>query len=535
MPATLAVLDDIGVLPAVEAAGFVRKWGATMSWGRSSEPWSWYFKETNRRFPHSYQVWRPTFDAILLDHAADCGVAVHCGVAVAAVEAGGVTLAGGVREQAAMVVDASGQRALVASSRGLQEWDSAFRNLAVYGYFDGGRHLEAPDDGNIFIEATAHGWLWKIPLAGGVSSVGAVVDRDYGAGEIRRLGLDRFFSGQIASGARTRDLLDGAVARQGPNAVRDWSYCARSMVGDGFVLVGDAACFIDPLFSTGVHLAVSGAHLAAAYVTTALSTPHLRAAAGGSYERLYTNQYAHFRELAKLFYASNRTSDSYFWEARRIAGTPDDSPRAAFVRAVSGQTAAGYERSVLRHGVLPEHVPARAGGRNRRPARPAHATFGDDPGQAGLWSDCPGPTWSSATADSRWATSSTAPAATSCRSAPSSRASRTTRRAIRLPRSPNGSPAPTMPTPSAWRRPCLRRQNCSSPTASSPKPETHGIPVPHSVSEFHAHPTQNAYTRSRHIATETGARLWREQDPGTHETCGKAGTQAWKGLDTRNW
>ena len=354
MPATLAVLDDIGALPAVEAAGFVKKWGATMSWGRDAEPWSWYFKETNKRFPHAYQVWRPQFDQILLDHAADCGCAVHFGEAVTSVEAGAVKLAGGGRAEAAMVVDASGQRALVATSRGLKEWDSAFRNLAVYGYFDGGRHLDPPDDGNIFIEATAHGWLWKIPLAGGVSSVGAVVDRDYGAAQIRRVGLERFFSEQIASSARTRVLLDAAVPRQGPNAVRDWSYCAKSMMGDDFVLVGDAACFIDPLFSTGVHLAVTGAHLAAAYVTTALSTPSKRAAAGAAYERLYTNQYAHFRELAKLFYASNRTADSYFWEARRIAGSPTDAPRAAFVRAVSGQTAAGYERSVLRHGVLPD-------------------------------------------------------------------------------------------------------------------------------------------------------------------------------------
>ena len=378
MPATLAVLDDIGALPAVAAAGFVKKWGATMSWGRDAEPWSWYFKETNKRFPHAYQVWRPQFDQILLDHAADCGCAVHFGEAVTSVEAGAVTFAGGGRAEAAMVVDASGQRALVATSRGLKEWDSAFRNLAVYGYFDGGRHLDPPADGNIFIEATEHGWLWKIPLAGGVSSVGAVVDRDYGAARIRRVGLERFFSEQIASSTRTRVLLDAAVPREGPNAVRDWSYCAKSMVGDDFVLVGDAACFIDPLFSTGVHLAVTGAHFAAAYVTTALSTPSLRAAAGAAYERLYTKQYAHFRELAKLFYASNRTADSYFWEARRIAGSPGDAPRAAFVRAVSGQTAAGYERSVLRHGVLPDAflraVDAETTARRERRMRPAAAT-----------------------------------------------------------------------------------------------------------------------------------------------------------------
>ena len=153
-------------------------------------------------------------------------------------------------------------------------------------------------------------------------------------------------------------MLKDATLRDGPFAVRDWSWCARTMTGPGFVLVGDAACFIDPLFSTGVHLAVSGAHLAAAYVTTALRTPSLATAAAESYERLYRTQYRHFHELATLFYASNRARDSYFWEARRLSGATHGDPRNAFVRAVSGQAAAGYERSVLGHGVLPDDFAA---------------------------------------------------------------------------------------------------------------------------------------------------------------------------------
>ena len=354
LPATLAVLEDIGVLPAIEAEGFVRKAGATMSWGRDGAPWSWYFAETNRRFPHSYQVWRPRFDQILLEHSAACGVRVHQGEAVRAVHEGGVELANGDRVGAGMVVDATGQSALVASARGLQEWDAFFRNLAVYGYFAGGRHLDPPDAGNIFIEAYEHGWLWKIPLAGGVSSVGAVVDRDFGARGIREAGRERFFRDQVAAAALSHAMLQDALLRDGPHVVRDWSWCATAMTAPGLVLVGDAACFIDPLFSTGVHLAVSGAHLAAAYTTTALRSPALASAAAESYERLYRTQYRHFHELATLFYASNRARDSYFWEARRLTGATHRDPRSAFVRAVSGQSAAGYERSVLRHGVLPE-------------------------------------------------------------------------------------------------------------------------------------------------------------------------------------
>ena len=378
LPATLAILDDIGVLPAIEAEGFVRKAGATMSWGRDTEPWSWYFAETNRRFPHSYQVWRPRFDQLLLEHSARSGVRVRQGEAVRSVHEHGVELESGARVEAGMVVDATGQRALLASTHGLQEWDPFFRNLAVYGYFDGGRHLDPPDEGNIFIEAYEHGWLWKIPLSGGVSSVGAVVDREVGAAGIRKRGRERFFHEQVAAATRSSAMLEGAGLRDGPFAVRDWSWCASAMTGPGFVLVGDAACFIDPLFSTGVHLAVSGAHLAAAYVATALRTPSFASAAAQSYERLYRTQYRHFHELATLFYASNRARDSYFWEARRLTRAAHRDPRTAFVRAVSGQAAAGYERAVLGHGVLPEDfataLETELASRQTRRMRPDRAT-----------------------------------------------------------------------------------------------------------------------------------------------------------------
>ena len=360
LPATLAVLDGIDVLDAIEAEGFKRKWGATMCWGREGEPWSWYFKETNKRFPHAYQVWRPRFDQILLDHSRDCGVVVHEGAAVARVlfdgaRARGIELANGECVDATMVVDATGQSSLLARQCSLKVWDPAFRNLAVYGYFRDCAHLDPPDDGNIFIESYANGWLWKIPLAGGVSSIGAVVDRDVGAKAIRRAGLRGFLDDQIAAAPRTAALVQGGVSESAPRAVRDWSYSASSMTGPGWVLLGDAACFVDPLFSTGVHLAVTAAHMGAAYVVTALAEAELAPDAAVAFERLYRTQYEHFHELARLFYAGNQSVDSYFWEARRITGE-QRPPREAFIRAVSGQAAAGYERSVLSRASLPGEI-----------------------------------------------------------------------------------------------------------------------------------------------------------------------------------
>ena len=112
-----------------------------------------------------------------------------------------------------------------------------------------------------------------------------------------------------------------------PDVERDWSYTSKQFAGDGYVLVGDAACFVDPLFSSGVHLALGSATLAANYVKSALEQPKARDQAAQLYESLYRKQYDYFHLTAQLFYGTNRSADSYFWEARRILGDDDTTPR----------------------------------------------------------------------------------------------------------------------------------------------------------------------------------------------------------------
>ena len=237
---------------------------------------------------------------------------------------------------------------------GLRSWDPFFQNLAVYGYFTGGKALPPPDETNIFIESYAQGWLWSIPLHTGQTGVGAVVDSQAGQQGISNQGVSRFFFEQITQAPHTSKLLRDARLVSGPFVVKDWSYTSQPVVGDNYILVGDAACFVDPLFSSGVHLALMSGVLAAAYVTSALKDAALGQAAQTVYQELYFREYSHFRELAKLFYSSNRTVDSYFWEARRLLEAEKDfSPRRAFIQAVAGQPPRGYERAVLERGQLP--------------------------------------------------------------------------------------------------------------------------------------------------------------------------------------
>ena len=394
LPASVPVLEELGVLPAVQDAGFLRKWGATMVWGREGAPWSWYFRETNQRYPHSYQVWRSQFDQLLLDNSRANGVEVREGHRVADVilRDGRVT---GVRYRsedgiegtvdARYVVDASGQNGLLAHKFGSRQWDPFFRNLSVYAYFSGAGRLPPPDDTNIFIESYSHGWLWCIPLHTGWSSVGAVVDSASGQEGISRDGLDGFLTSQIMQAPYTAKMLQKAEIALGPFIVKDWSYTSAQFAGDGYILVGDAACFVDPLFSSGVHLALMAGVLAAAHVTTALKDPDLGNASGRVYQELYLKEYSHFRDMARLFYSSNLASDSYFWEARRLLdGDEQFSPRQSFIQAVAGQPPRGYERAVLEQGRAPAEFLASVGAvESERAQRQARLTTSGIPASKG--------------------------------------------------------------------------------------------------------------------------------------------------------
>lgn len=363
LPASMPVLEELGVLPAIRQAGFLQKWGATMVWGLDKDPWSWYFRETNKQYPHSYQVWRAQFDHILLQNSRANGVDVREGYQVVEVlfEAGRAV---GVRynvdgavgmARARFVVDASGQGALLGHKLQVRRWDTFFQNLAVYAYFTGAERLPEPDSTNVFVESYPHGWTWHIPLHTGWTSIGAIVDSPRGQEGIRLQGPQAFLLEQIAQTPRTSQMLRQATLVHGPFVIKDWSYISDEVVGDGYILVGDAACFVDPLFASGVHLALTAGVFAAAYITTILKDPGMQEAAGRVYKALYYKEYEHFRAMAQLFYSSNRTVESYFWETRRLFGQEAHlSPRHAFIHAVAGQPPRGYERVVLDHGAVPE-------------------------------------------------------------------------------------------------------------------------------------------------------------------------------------
>ncbi len=344
LSATLPILQHVGVLPDVEAAGFVQKPGGTFVWGSNHEPWSFWFHEDPGGYTHAFHVLRSEFDHILLRHAARQGADVHEGAAVERVDGEGpfrvfarLDTGGGLEVEAAHVVDASGQNALLGRRERLREFNPFFKNLALWSYFADAARMDPPLRDNILSAAFSEGWCWYIPLHDGTISVGAVVDAARWREHAKPATLDATYRELIAGCAPVARMLAGARQTAPVRVIRDYSYSSKRFYTGGALLAGDAACFIDPVFSTGVHLACLSGLLAADCLEDVLAGRRGVDVAFPAYDTAYRNAFERYRRFVTFFYNHHSATDSYFWQARKLvdpAGTLE--LREAFVRLISG-------------------------------------------------------------------------------------------------------------------------------------------------------------------------------------------------------
>jgi flavin-dependent dehydrogenase len=270
---TADLLKKIGVLEKVENSGFVKKFGVTWIWGSNREPWTVYFKDALAMpYDFGYQVERGPFDKLLLDNAREHGVKVlerHrvtglkqdqdriVGVEYESVETGTRYVA-----EANWVIDASGQGGFITKQLGKRTWDEKLRNMAIWSYWKGAWRPEGLDAGNTFLPTFDDGWWWYIPLRDNITSIGVVLDQENYALALKQ-GTKEFYLDAIQRTPELAKQLESAEIVDEIRVMKDWSYIYDSFFGKGYIAVGDAACFIDPLFSTGVHLAMLSGFLAA--------------------------------------------------------------------------------------------------------------------------------------------------------------------------------------------------------------------------------------------------------------------------------
>jgi flavin-dependent dehydrogenase len=262
----------------------------------------------DKGFPYAYQVRRSEFDHILLKNAAAKGASVIEECRVTAVDfppEGGVVASGRDaagqerRWRAKFLVDASGRDTLLASRFDIKHRNAKHASAAIFGHFTGAQRASGKAEGNIVLFWFDHGWFWFIPLADGTTSVGAVCRPPYF--KSRKTDMAAFFMATIALCPPLAKRLANAQLVSPVTGTGNYSYRSKRMMGKDYIMVGDAYAFIDPMFSTGVYVAMSSAFLGADAVSACLHEPKKAARALKTFD-------------AKV----RRALDAYSWYIYRI-------------------------------------------------------------------------------------------------------------------------------------------------------------------------------------------------------------------------
>ena len=312
VPAVNLTLEKLGVVEQMDARRFPRKHGVQFFTPKGpTRPF--YFSEVDDPRMHStWQVLRSDFDAMLLRHAESVGACVRTETEVLDVcEAAGVVTGVRIRNQSGteetissrVVVDASGQQGMLVRKHGGRTILQGLENASVYAHYAGARLDEGIDAGSTLIyRIDGDSWLWFIPLPDTVS-----------------IGLVTPARKMSSFGGSREEILDNAIAASEPlsarlatakrtidvRAARDYSYRTSCDGGPGWVLVGDALGFIDPIYSTGLYLAMFSAELASEAITKVLATSSEAAPSLAGFSAAYQTAFDRFHVLVRAFYSDH--------------------------------------------------------------------------------------------------------------------------------------------------------------------------------------------------------------------------------------
>ncbi|GAA1507251.1 NAD(P)/FAD-dependent oxidoreductase [Sphaerisporangium rubeum] len=333
VPATTPVLVETGCIDKVEQAGFPKKYGAAWTSAESREIDRMGFRNLTNGFrsaevlfaerdqtgvdrDYTFHVDRGLFDQILLKNAESLGASVFQGVAVGAVDFSSTSPVMNVRLgrrqvpiKVRMVVDASGRRTHLGNQLKIKVTDPVFNQYAVHAWFEGldrtalAVNKEQADFIFIHFLPVADTWVWQIPITDTVTSVGVVSQRD----RLRAYDGDRekFFWDTIASRPELLDVLKNTKQVRPLKAEGDYSYGMKQIIGDRHLLIGDAARFVDPIFSSGVSVALNSARLAARDIIAAAEAGDFGRHRFTTYEAKLRRAMRNWYEFISIYYRLN--------------------------------------------------------------------------------------------------------------------------------------------------------------------------------------------------------------------------------------
>lgn len=295
LPANLPLFEKLGVAEQVRAIG-MEKWGAEFNSPCHDHSQSYAFTDAiDKSMPMAYQVMRSTFDEILIKNAARLGVNVVEGCLVKQVKFlpkdSGVEIRADHDDgrqstwQARYVVDASGRDTLLSNQLKLKVRNEKHNSVAIYAHFANAQRETGREEGKISIFWFTHGWFWYIPLVGGITSVG-MVTWPYFMKTRQGSSLEQFFMDGIQQCPALQSRLANATMEGGATATGNFSYTSNRCHGNNYMLLGDAFAFVDPIFSSGVWLAMHSGEIGADTVDAVLSHAQIAPQALKKFERI---------------------------------------------------------------------------------------------------------------------------------------------------------------------------------------------------------------------------------------------------------
>ncbi|HCK11389.1 MAG TPA: NAD(P)/FAD-dependent oxidoreductase [Candidatus Latescibacteria bacterium] len=313
MPGTYWTFERLGVLDKLAKSAFPRKYSVQFfgASGRGSAPF--YFNQAN---PHesavTWQVLRSEFDQMLQDNATEKGAEVIRGASVVEVLFEGdraigvkVRMPDGSVETVSckVVVDASGQSAFIARHLKIANNEPKLKKASVFTHFANGQRDEGIDEGATLILQTSdkNAWFWYIPLPDNRVSVGVVGDIDC-LFENRSLDTQGIFDRELEKCETLQDRLKNAEQVLPMQTTKDFSYRASQVAGDGWVLVGDAYGFLDPVYSSGIFLALKSGEMAADAVLDGFGADDLSGERLGRFLEEFVGGMESIRKLIYAFY-----------------------------------------------------------------------------------------------------------------------------------------------------------------------------------------------------------------------------------------
>ncbi|HET6426250.1 MAG TPA: NAD(P)/FAD-dependent oxidoreductase [Planctomycetaceae bacterium] len=314
IPETYWVLKRLKMLDKMKQSHFVKKHSVQFvtQHGKLSEPF-YFWDNKPHECSQTWQVLRSEFDLMMLRNAEEQGVEVHEGARVHEVlfdgtRAIGVRVAkegGDVEDHFAdVVVDASGQSALLMDHFKLREWDPQLKKAALWTYWKGAYRDTGKDEGatHVLQVAGKKGWFWYIPLHDNIVSVGVVASYDYLFKNRDTKDHEQIYFEEVGRCPGLQPRLDGAERVAPFRVQKEYTYRAKKIAGDGWVLVGDAFGFLDPLYSSGVLLALKSGSLAADAIVEGLEKGDTSEAQLGHWGPDYVRGIDRMRRLVCEFY-----------------------------------------------------------------------------------------------------------------------------------------------------------------------------------------------------------------------------------------